>query len=119
MQAARGASLNPSDQADQVPSRPRPDARLVFATADYIDDVRLIYRVIDPNAGTSKYNAIIFGRAVVEPWTQTGEDSNEQSRSLDLKGILPALMSKNKCPYVEIEDYDHATFDVTDYFTLS
>lgn len=34
MQAARGASLNPSDQADeaaQVPSRPRVDARLVFA----------------------------------------------------------------------------------------
>ena len=31
MQAARGASLNHSDQADPVPSRPRVDARLVFA----------------------------------------------------------------------------------------
>ena len=31
MQAARGASLNPSDQADPVPARPRVDARIVFA----------------------------------------------------------------------------------------
>ena len=31
MQAARGASLNPSDQVDHVPARPRVDARLVFA----------------------------------------------------------------------------------------
>jgi signal peptidase II len=31
MQAARGASLNHSDQVDQVPARPRVDARLVFA----------------------------------------------------------------------------------------
>jgi signal peptidase II len=31
MQAARGASLNPSDQADHEPSRPRHRARLVFA----------------------------------------------------------------------------------------
>ena len=31
MQAARGASLNSSDQVDHVPSRPRVDARLVFA----------------------------------------------------------------------------------------
>ncbi|HEX5918367.1 MAG TPA: signal peptidase II [Nocardioides sp.] len=31
MQAARGASLNPSDQADPVRARPRVDARLVFA----------------------------------------------------------------------------------------
>jgi len=31
MQAARGASLNPSDHADHVPARPRVDARLVFA----------------------------------------------------------------------------------------
>ena len=31
MQAARGASLNHSDQVDHVPSRPRVDARLVFA----------------------------------------------------------------------------------------
>ncbi|MCY4727470.1 signal peptidase II [Nocardioides sp. STR2] len=33
MQAARGASLNPSDQTDQAPSRPRVDARLVLAAA--------------------------------------------------------------------------------------
>ena len=31
MQAARGASLNHSDQVDPVPTRPRVDARLVFA----------------------------------------------------------------------------------------
>ena len=31
MQAARGASLNSSDQVDQVPARRRVDARLVFA----------------------------------------------------------------------------------------
>ena len=31
MQAARGASLNPSDQAESVPARRRVDARLVFA----------------------------------------------------------------------------------------
>jgi signal peptidase II len=31
MQAARGASLNPSDQADPVPARRRVDARLVLA----------------------------------------------------------------------------------------
>ncbi len=31
MQAARGASLNPSDQDDHVPDRRRLDARLVFA----------------------------------------------------------------------------------------
>ncbi len=31
MQAARGASLNPSDQVDQAPSRRRIDARLLFA----------------------------------------------------------------------------------------
>jgi signal peptidase II len=31
MQAARGASLNPSDQADQAPSRRRISARLLFA----------------------------------------------------------------------------------------
>jgi signal peptidase II len=31
MQAARGASLNPSDQADQAPSRRRINARLLFA----------------------------------------------------------------------------------------
>ena len=31
MQAARGASLKPSDQADQVPARRHPRARLLFA----------------------------------------------------------------------------------------
>ena len=31
MQAARGASLNPSDQAESVPARRRVDTRLVFA----------------------------------------------------------------------------------------
>ena len=31
MQAARGASLNPSDTVDHGPARRRPDARLVFA----------------------------------------------------------------------------------------
>jgi signal peptidase II len=33
MQAARGASLNPSDQAETVPARRRVDARFVFAAA--------------------------------------------------------------------------------------
>lgn len=97
----------------------QPDARVIFAEGDYLQDVRLIYKRVDPDTGQTNFAAFVFGLGIVENFTQAGEDSNEQIRNLDIKAVLPSAHSPNDCPYVELIDYDHDTFDINDYFTLT
>jgi hypothetical protein len=92
-------------------------ARVFFTEADLIQDVRLIYRVHDPETGENSYNAIIYPLMRPENSPQSGEDSNEQIRDLDWKAILLKSQSFDEPPFFEIENYDHDTFDITDYVT--
>lgn len=93
-------------------------ARTPFSEGDYLEDVRVLIKVIDPLTGDVTWDAFVLGRGAIEPWTQSGEDSNEHAREVDIKGVIPAGMPTTTCPYVEIEDYDDATFDINDYFDL-
>lgn len=95
------------------------DARQVLTDGDMLQDVRLIYRVIDPITQTDRYDALVIGLGYVEPWTQQGEDTNEQTREVSILAMLPAAHSPNNCPFVEIQNYDEATFDIDDYFTIT
>lgn len=117
MMAMSPGGASDGSSSNQV-IRPQ-NARVPFAIGDYLQDVRVLYKVIDPDTGTVTWNAFVYGLAVVEPWTQSGEDSNEQARTLDIKGVLPSGHTADECPYIEIEDYDDATFDIDDHFTLA
>lgn len=94
-------------------------ARVFFTEADLIQDVRLIYRVHDPVTGLDSFSAIIYPLMRPENSPQSGEDSNEQIRDLDWKAILLASQSFNDAPFFEVSDYDHDTFDITDYVTFA
>lgn len=100
--------------------RPK-DARQLISEGELLQDIRLRYTVIDPSIGGSTWeNAIVFGVGEVEPWTQSGEDSNEQTRELSILAHLPQDPShtSDECPYGEVDHYDDAAFDIADYFTL-
>jgi hypothetical protein len=92
-------------------------AREFFTEAQLIRDVRLIYRVHDPETGVNSLNAFIYPLMRPENSPQSGEDSNEQIRDLDWKAILLKSQSFDEPPFFEIENYDHDTFDITDYVT--
>ena len=94
-------------------------ARVFFAEGDLINDVRLIYRVHDPVTATDSFSAIIYPLMRPENIPQSGEDSNEQIRDLDWKAILVASQSANEPPFFEVKNYDHDTFDITDYITYA
>ena len=95
------------------------NARVFFTEADLIKDVRLIYRVHDPEAGTDSFSAIIYPLMRPENSPQHGEDSNEQIRDLDWKAILLASQSANEPPFFEVENYDNDNFDIDNYVTYA
>lgn len=99
-------------------------ARQFVAENQLLTDVRLVYRKHDPNnTGSPDYGttfgAIIYPVARVVSAPQSGEDNNEQVREVDLKAILAATQASTECPYFEVDDYDHTTFDIADYITLT
>lgn len=103
-----------SDGGNQVLAQ---NARIFFTEADLIKDVRVIYRVHDPETGTDSFSAYIFPLMRPENSPQSGEDSNEQIRDLDWKAILLASQTANEPPYFEIENYDNDNFDIDNYVT--
>lgn len=94
------------------------NARVFFTEDDLIKDVRLVYRVHDPETGEDSFSAIIYPLMRPENSPQSGEDSNEQIRDLDWKAILLASQSANEPPFFEIEGYDHDNFDIDNYVTF-
>jgi hypothetical protein len=103
-----------SDGGNQVLAE---NARVFFTEADLIKDVRLIYRVHDPETGTDSFSAVIYPLMRPENSPQSGEDSNEQIRELDWKAILLASQTANEPPFFEIENYTHDSFDIDNYVT--
>jgi len=103
-----------SDGGNQVLPQ---NARIFFTEADLIADVRLIYRVHDPETGTDSYSAVIYPLMRPENSPQSGEDSNEQIRALNWKAILLASQTSVEPPFFEIENYTHDSFDIDNYVT--
>lgn len=94
-------------------------ARAFLQEEDFVRDLRLVYRTHDPVTATDGFAAIVYPVARVVSAPQSGEDNNEQIRDCDFKAILAASQSPTSCPFLEIDDYDHDTFDIDDYVTLA
>jgi hypothetical protein len=96
------------------------DARSFFAEADFtLQDVRLVYAVVEPSTGTKTFNAIIYPLMRPENIPQSGEDNSEQVREVDWKAILLESQENDEPPFFEVAPYDHDNFDIDDYVTFA
>jgi hypothetical protein len=86
-------------------------AREFLSENDELNDVRAVWRVSD-----NTFNAFVLKRARLHPWTLAGEDNNEVLIDGTIMG-LGDPSNPNDCPFLMINDYDHTSFDLTDYDT--
>lgn len=106
-----------SSDGSSVNVRTMARAQEFFTEGDYIRNVWYVYRVHDPVTGQKRFDAYVYPLMRAEQTRQSGGDNNEQILDCDWKAILLAGQDDDECPYIHVENFDVATFDIDDYVT--